>query len=758
MLVEEIKVLSPTYYILVEEWFRAEGNIEIYRNIQYNVVIRHLVCIRECVSMPMLKRTNNNPPNRISHNSYIQKKFLGTSLVFTAMKKATDTKDKIKKMNDELEEIILQRTAQLEETNAMLEEEIVERQKSEEDVKKLNNELESKVLMRTSQLKEKNDILDKSNTLSVAILESSPQVIIFALDSNYCYLAFNKRHKDTIQQIWGKEIKIGMNMLDVIGSYEDRCKAKVNFDRALAGKSFSITEEYGDEMLSRLFWQNFYSPVLSNDGKVIGLTCFVLNITDRVQAEEALKESERRLIAAQSMAHVGNWELNLDTKTIWASEEVFNIYGIEYMSQYLPLDLVQEIVFPEYRESLNNALVGLITKEEKYDEEFKIKNAKTGEGHFVHSKAILLVDETGNATKVIGTLQDITERKEKEEENYYLSYHDVLTGLYNRRFYEEEIERLDTERNLPISIIMGDVNGLKLVNDAFGHDKGDELLQKAAASIQSACRADDIVARWGGDEFIILLPKTMPEEVKNIVRRIKEIYSNQQVNAISVSISFGWDTKRKTDEDIQKILKSAEDYMYKHKILENESMRGNTISTIINTLHEKNPREEQHSKRVSEICQNIGVAMGYSEIKISKLKFVGLLHDIGKIAISEGILNKQGKLIEQELFEIKRHPDIGYRILSSSHEMLELADCILAHHEKWDGTGYPKGLKGEAIPTVARIIALADSYDAMTSERTYRKALSEKVVLAEIRNNAGTQFDPEIARIFIEKVLHKQWE
>ena len=189
----------------------------------------------------------------------------------------------------------------------------------------------------------------------------------------------------------------------------------------------------------------------------------------------------------------------------------------------------------------------------------------------------------------------------------------------------------------------------------------------------------------------------------------------------SVSISFGWDTKRKSDEDILKVLKSAEDYMYKHKIIENEGMRGNTINTIINTLHEKNPREEQHSKRVSEICQNIGKAIGLSEIEVSKLKVVGLLHDIGKIAIEEGILNKPGKLTEQEWNEIKRHPDIGYRILSSSYEMLELADCILAHHERWDGAGYPKGLKGEAIPMVARIIALADSYDAMTSERLIPK-------------------------------------
>lgn len=337
----------------------------------------------------------------------------------------------------------------------------------------------------------------------------------------------------------------------------------------------------------------------------------------------------------------------------------------------------------------------------------------------------------------------------------YLSYHDVLTGLYNRRFYEEEIRKVDVAKNLPISIVMGDINGLKLVNDAFGHGTGDKLLKVAATSIQAMCRIDDIVARWGGDEFVILLPKTEKVEAEEIVKRIKALYSEKEINGIEGSISFGWDTKDTLDQDIIKILKNAEDDMYRTKTLENESVRSNMISTIVKTLHEKNPREEKHSKRVSELCEAIGIASGLSGIEVRKLRVGGLLHDIGKIAIEEGILNKPGKLTDQEWIEIKRHPEIGYRILSSSHEMLELTEGILAHHEKWDGTGYPKGLKGEAIPRVARIIAVADSYDAMTSERSYRKALSEDVVLEEIRNNAGTHFDPEIVKIFIEKVMGK---
>ena len=354
-------------------------------------------------------------------------------------------------------------------------------------------------------------------------------------------------------------------------------------------------------------------------------------------------------------------------------------------------------------------------------------------------------------------VKNAIELRKRNDEIVYLSYHDFLTELYNRRFCEEEFGRLDIESNLPISIIVGDINGLKLMNDAFGHDIGDKLLKKAARVMQDACRVDDIVARWSGDEFIAFLPRTKNEEAADIAQRMKDLYSLEGVKGVHTSISFGWDTKCALEDEIIKVFKNAEDAMYRNKTLENESMRSKMIDAIIHVLHEKNPREERHSKRVSKICQDLGRALGLSDIDIKKLKVAGLLHDIGKIAIEDNILNKEGKLTEHEWEEIMRHPSIGCRILSTSHEMLELAEYIVAHHEKWDGTGYPKGIKEEAIPRMARIISLADSYDAMTNERPYRKALSEEIAIEEIRKNAGVQFEPDLARVFIVKVLGKAW-
>lgn len=353
--------------------------------------------------------------------------------------------------------------------------------------------------------------------------------------------------------------------------------------------------------------------------------------------------------------------------------------------------------------------------------------------------------------------RDISERNKMEQQMEYLSYHDQLTGLYNRRFFEEELGRLDAAKNFPLSIVMADVNGLKLINDSFGHAIGDDLLKKVAEVMKKGCRAYEIIARLGGDEFVILLPKTDALETERIIKHVKHLTFNEKIGSIDISVSFGWETKNSEDEKIQEILKKAEDHMYKKKLFDSPSMRGKTINAIINALHEKNKREEQHSHRVSVLCVNVGKALNLPEGGIEELKTVGLLHDIGKIAIEESILNKPGKLTENEWEEIKRHPEIGYRILSTVNDMSEMAEYVLTHHERWDGKGYPKCLKGEEIPLQSRIIAIVDTYDAMTSERSYRKALPEAVAIEELQKNAGRQFDPDLVRVFIEKVLDKPW-
>lgn len=224
---------------------------------------------------------------------------------------------------------------------------------------------------------------------------------------------------------------------------------------------------------------------------------------------------------------------------------------------------------------------------------------------------------------------------------------------------------------------------------------------------------------------------------------------------MEISVSFGQGTKYIFSEAINLVLKKAEDNMYSNKLYEGPSVRGRVIKNIVDTINSKSPREKAHSERVSELCILMGQALKFNETDIKKLKTFALLHDIGKIAISDEILNKPGRLNEKELQEMKRHSEIGYRILSTSNDLSEIAEYALAHHERWDGKGYPKGIKETEIPLFSRICTIADAYDAMTSNRSYRKAMPKEFAIDELKNGAGSQFDPNLVNIFIEKVISR---
>lgn len=554
---------------------------------------------------------------------------------------------------------------------------------------------------------------------------------------------------------------IGKNWFDNFIPKDDVKEIKNVFNDLINGQSEFISH-YENPIINAkgekryISWNN----TLLRDAKnnIIGLLASGEDITDRKRYEEELFKSESNLKLAQSIAKVGSWELELNTNQVWGSEEAFKIYELDRTSEYLDYDITRNMIDDSDRIKHTQALNELINDNKPYDITFKIVLRK-GKVKYINSKANLVFDKDNKPFKVIGIIHDITELTNKNLELEYASNHDFLTGLYNRRYFVESYKKLDQPKYYPLGVLMLDVNGLKIINDAYGHGLGDIALQKVSDTLQHLCRKDDIICRIGGDEFAIILSNVSKDELESFKTNIQETSKNEKVNNINLSVAIGYEIKDKDIEgNLDDILKLAENHMYRHKITINISVRNNAIKAILKTLTDKYEEEKIHSARVSQLCKQMGEELDLNAEDIKELEMAGMYHDIGKISIPDAILNKPDRLTKEEFEVIKTHPEVSYQILRAADEYSDLAIHALYHHERWDGLGYPSGLKGENIPLFSRIICIADAYEAMTTVRSYKKQMSQDEAVIEIIKCSGSQFDEKLARVFVEKVLHKKWK
>jgi diguanylate cyclase (GGDEF)-like protein/PAS domain S-box-containing protein len=573
------------------------------------------------------------------------------------------------------------------------------------------------------------------------LLEGIDESIVVTDPETYKILFQNKANRKINGNIAGKYCYKEFYNLDFPCSF---CNIKTLF--AGNSKTIIVNEKYNAYL--KKWFINYSKLILWLGGKKVRLS-LAKDITQRKTAELALAKSEEKYRELVENLPEAFAEMDLKGRVIYCNKAAVKMTGYskkELKNGFHITDFIIKSDHKRLNENFQKTLKGFIVGSQEYRALRKDKNMIVVA---VHPNLV----RDNNSDEITGTrsiLIDITDKKAADEKLKYLSFHDSLTGLYNRAYFDEELNRIDTERSLPISIIVGDLNNLKLINDAFGHESGDNVLVKTAKIISGCLRSGDIIARWGGDEFSIILPNTPLKTAQILIDRTYTECEKQHDKKLPLSISLGAAEKTHKGQDIMKVLQDAENIMYRRKLNDKNSLRSSIISTLEKTLKLKSFETEEHSERLKETGLKLGRKLELSDSDLDKLLLLSKLHDIGKIIVPEIVLKKKSGLTVKEFEVIKKHPEAGYNICSGSTTLAYIAEDILCHHEWYNGKGYPRGLKGQTIPVTSRILSIIDAYDVMIYGRPYKKKMTKEQAIDELNKFSGIQFDPEFVSLFID--------
>lgn len=470
------------------------------------------------------------------------------------------------------------------------------------------------------------------------------------------------------------------------------------------------------------------------------------DITEKKRAEEDLIESEEQFRQMFTKQEVIMYLVDPDTYDILdANEAAQDFYG--YSLEGFKQMKVTQLHFTAAAEARN--MFHKAFQEKSGHWEFKHRLAN-GELRDLEVRMTLIQLKKKQVFFIIA--HDISERKKAEEQLRYVTFHDSLTGLYARSYFEEEMRRLDMRHSGTAGLMVCDLDGLKLVNDTLGHESGDQMLINAANILRNCFCDNGVIARVGGDEFVVIMENTAQEDMEEACESLKNgiRLHNEGNQNVPVSLSIGFAISSGPDMTMRELFKEADNNMYREKLHRGQKARSAIVQTVVNLLAERDFIIDGHGDRLQDMVSNLAKAIGLPARKINDMRLLAQFHDIGKVGIPERILMKEEPLTPEEAMEMRRHCEIGQRIALSAPDLTPIADWILKHQEWWDGTGYPLGIAGDDIPLECRILAIADAYDAMTNDRPYRKAMAPQMAIAELKRCAGTQFDPGLVKKFCE--------
>lgn len=349
-------------------------------------------------------------------------------------------------------------------------------------------------------------------------------------------------------------------------------------------------------------------------------------------------------------------------------------------------------------------------------------------------------------------ITDISELQYTLNQLEYIGSHDDLTGAYNRYYFQQQLNELEDSDQFPIAIVVGDVNGLKHVNDTLGHSVGDSLLVEAAEQLFSVFPKGSSVCRIGGDEFVILLPLVDEELLKSYIFALEKYQFKNHCDDHSIGLSLDYAVKRDNTKTLEQVFNEADANMYLKKLMKGSSRRDNNIQLLQKILSGKSIETTAHLNRTAHLAKNFAFELNLDNSATNDLILLSQLHDIGKTIIPDNILFKPSSLTTEEWQIMKTHCQRGLDIVQCSPSLKCVGKYILHHHEHYNGNGYPEQLIGEEIPYLSRIIAIVDAYDAMTSKRTYKEAVSKETAIEELQRCMGSQFDPILCEKFIKMI------